>query len=247
MKLADKYLYQLSHDVEMIKQVETFKCLAAVDKIPPGVSNKIISYSNPRFKNKVDENGQTTYHCRITYGGDKGSTGDFTFASTSTMEEAKMFLQGVVTDGAHVSAIDIVAFFLNTPLTRYVYMRMPYAQLSPRIIQRYGWQRYEASGFILFEVRKAMYGMDDAARKSFQLLEHNLRTDGYCNTERNPNLFRHRSNGVAFTLVVDDLCVKWQTEAALEHLLSTLRKNYGIKVQRTLKKYIGFTINYNEA
>ena len=44
---------------------------------------------------------------------------------------------------------------------------------------------------VLFEARKAMYGMDDAARKSFELLTKNLASRGHVSTERNPTLFKH--------------------------------------------------------
>ena len=244
MRSPNKDAFQLAYDAEMIRQIEDYKCLVAVDKVPAG--KQVVSYANPRFKTKTGEADQTTYHCRQTFGGDKASTGDSTYSSTSTMEEVKLFLTGAVSDNANLSAIDITAFFLNTPLQRYAYLRMPYAQASPNLIKKYGWEKYQQNGAIIFEVRKAMYGMDDASRKSFQMLEKCLRADGYNNTERNPNLFRHNNNGVAFTLVVDDLCVKWSTQEGWQHLLQTLRKTYDIKVQEKIKRYIGFTINYDQ-
>ena len=113
MRSPNKDAFQLAYDAEMIRQIEDYKCLVAVDKVPAG--KQVVSYANPRFKTKTGEADQTTYHCRQTFGGDKASTGDFTYSSTSTMEEVKMFLVGAVSDNANLSAIDITAFFLNNP------------------------------------------------------------------------------------------------------------------------------------
>ena len=62
-----------------------------------------------------------------------------------------------------------------------------------------------------------------------------------------PCLFVHRTNGVAFTLVVDDFLIKFKQRSAVEHLLSALRELYTITTDfAATQKYVGITLHYNK-
>ena len=60
-----------------------------------------------------------------------------------------------------------------------------------------------------------------------------------------PCLFRHISNGIAFTLVVDDFLVKYPEKASADHLHQTLSMLYEMKVDWSASKYIGFTLHFD--
>ena len=57
-------------------------------------------------------------------------------------------------------------------------------------------------------------------------------------------MFNHDSNGVAFTLVVDDFGIKYTDKEIAQHLVHTLSALYPIKVYWTGDKYLGLTIEY---
>ncbi len=61
------------------------------------------------------------------------------------------------------------------------------------------------------------------------------------------NLFMHRTNGVAFTLVVDNFLIKFKQRSTAEHLLSAPRELYIITIDFSAKqKYVGITLDYNK-
>jgi hypothetical protein len=244
MKSPHRAQYEQALVEELERCMGEFQTLFQVDTIPEGCPAHDWSYDNPRFRTKTTGSNTTTYHCRLTYSGKNRPSGDETFQPTAQLEDVKMFLQSVVSDQANISAIDIKAYFLNTPLTKYKYLRLGYKHIPDAILKKYNWYRFQEKGYIWFEIRRAMYGMDDAARKSFLLITQRLREAGYMSTERNPTIFRNSVTGVAFTLVVDDLAVKWKNRKDFQHLLDTLRQSYTIKVEERLTHYIGLTIDY---
>jgi len=95
-------------------------------------------------------------------------------------------------------------------------------------------------------IGSTIYGLKSAGRLSQDRLITHLSEHGYHQAVHTPCLFIHKSNGIAFTLVVDDFLVKYKTQQSADHLIDTLRKLYIITVDTALKqKYVGITIDYN--
>ena len=188
MKSTHRDAYAQAMVDELDRCMNEFQTLFPVEQMPAGAGPNDWSYDNPRFRTKTTGNGIATYHCRLTYSGKNKPSGDETFQPTAQMDDVKVFLQSTVTDQANLSAIDIKAYFLNTPLQKYKYLRLAYKHIPPAVIAQHKWQHYEQRGYVLFEIRRAMYGMDDAARKSFLLITQRLRARGYLSTERNPTV-----------------------------------------------------------
>jgi hypothetical protein len=64
--------------------------------------------------------------------------------------------------------------------------------------------------------------------------------------QNTPCLFVHSTNGVAFTLVIDDLLIKFKQRSDVEYLFSALRKLYTITTDCFAKqKYVGIILHYN--
>ena len=63
-----------------------------------------------------------------------------------------------------------------------------------------------------------MYGMPQAGYLAQQKFIEHLRKHQYHQTDT-PCLFRHSSNGMTFSFVVDDFGVKYKDKAAAQHLI----------------------------
>ena len=75
---------------------------------------------------------------------------------------------------------DVKNFYLNTPLTRYEYVRLRLADIPDEIIEEYKLKDIAtAEGFVYIEVRKGMYGLPQAGLLAQQLLEKRLQKHGY--------------------------------------------------------------------
>ena len=96
----------------------------------------------------------------------------------------------------------------------------------PREVQiKYNLDSIEHNGFVLMEIRKGIYDLQQAVKLAQDRLIAHLAKNGYLQCINTPCLFVHVNNGVAFTLVVDDFLIKYSSKAAANHLLNTLRRN----------------------
>ena len=202
------------------------------------------TYYNPKPKEKFDDELNKLYRIRGTAGGDKINYDGPTKANTAAMPTVKILVQSVVSDDAEWMTLDITDFYLMTALPRPEYIRIPLKFLSQRVIQTHALTPFIHNNSILFEVLKSMYGLPHAGKIAQDVLLHRLAADGYHQTDT-PCLFRHHNNGVAFTLVVDDFGVKFTNPKAADHLITSLRKHYVLKVNMSPTKYLGLTITFD--
>jgi len=87
-----------------------------------------------------------------------------------------------------------------------------------------------------------MYGLPHAGRIAQDVLIQRLASHGYHQTGTTC-LFRHVTNGIAFTLVVDDFGVKFKNPTAAEDLIRCLQLYYTLTIKKKATKYLGLTID----
>ena len=189
-------------------------------------------------------NNTKLYRIRGTAGGDKINYDGPTKANTAAMPTVKILVQSVVSDNARWMTLDITDFYLMTWLPRPEYLRIPLKFLSPKVLARHALTPYIHNNSVPFEVVRSMYGLPHAGKIAQDILLQRLALHDYIQTD-NPCLFRHCTNGVAFTLVVDDFGVKFAHQAAADHLICCLRKYYTLKVNMNPTHYLGLQIDFD--
>ena len=205
---------------------------------------KDTTYYNPQVKMKRDESGHISYRIRGTIGGDRINYPGETTALTAAMPVVKLLLQAAMSENVQVLTMDAKDYYLNTPLTRPEFLRIPLKFIAPCVIDKHHLRPLISGNSVLFSVHRGMYGLPQAGfLAQLQLVTH-LRLHGYHQTAT-PCLFRHISNGIAFTLVVDDFLVKYPEKASADHLHRTLSMLYEMKVDWSASKYIGFTLHFD--
>jgi len=100
-------------------------------------------------------------------------------------------------------------------------------------------------GFINTEIQKGMYGLPQASIIAQELLVERLEKHGYSQSAIIPGLWKHATKPVCFTLIADDFAVKYTREQDVNHLISALKVNYEIMIDKTAMKYIGLTIEWD--
>jgi hypothetical protein len=205
---------------------------------------KDTTYYNPQVKEKILADGTKSYRIRGTIGGDRINYDGETAANTAAMTLIKMLLQSVISENVKWCTLDIKDFYLDTPLHRPEYLRIMLKFIPPDVIESFSLQKFIVDDSILFEVNKGMYGLPQAGLLAQQQLIMHLAKYGYHQTST-PCFFRHQSNGTAFSLVVDDFGVKYTCQEGIDHLITTLKLLYEIKIDWTGNKYLGFNINFN--
>ena len=202
------------------------------------------TYYNPQTKEKEDSAGVKTYRIRGTIGGDRINYPGPTTARTAAMPLVKMLIHSVISDNAQWMTVDIKDFYLDTPLERPEYLRIPTKFIPACTVTKHSLDQFLHNNTILFEVNKGMYGLTQAGLLAQQRLITHLAAHGYQQT-LTTCLFRHIDNGTIFSLVVDDFGVKYTTKAGANHLVDTLQLLYPITVDWTGSKYLGFSIHFD--
>jgi hypothetical protein len=199
------------------------------------------THYNPKPKEKYDDDMNKVYPIRGTAGGDRINYDGHTKANTADLSTVKILLQSVVSDNAQFMTLDIKDFYLMTPLPRLEYIRVPLRFLSPLILDKHNLHTYIHNNSNLMEVNKSMYGFPHAGRIVQDVLIERLAKHGYHQTGTTC-IFRHVTNGVAFTLVVDDFGVKFKETAAADDLVRCLQLYHTLTIKKNATKFLGLTI-----
>jgi hypothetical protein len=164
---------------------------------------------------------------------------------TAELETIKILFNSVIsTKGSEFISIDIKNFYLNTPLERPEYVRIPLNLIPQEIIQEYNLLTLEKEGFIMAIVEKGMYGLPQAGILAANLLKKRLEPHGYYECSHTPGLWRHKTRPIMFTLVVDDFGVQVTGKNNAQHLIAALKENYEITVDWDGKLFCGITLDW---
>lgn len=110
---------------------------------------------------------------------------------------------------------------------------------------QYDLAQYVTNGYIMYEIRKGLYGLVQAGRlANDQLVEH-LETFQYYPAKNTPGLFSHLTRPISFTLCVDDFGVKYTNTADVDHLIAALKTRYRITIDWTGQQYLGLTLAWD--
>ena len=186
------------------------------------------------------------YRVRGTVGGDKIDYPGDVSAPTVDATTVNILLNDVVsTPDAQLCTGDVKNFYLNTPLADYEYVRIPITSIPLDIREHYNLDTIVQDGFVMAEIRKGIYGLPQSGKLANDLVVERLEAGGYRQCPHTPGLFRHESNGVTFTLWVDDFAIKYVDRSAAEHLLTLLGQHYELEVDWTGTKYLGLTLEWD--
>jgi hypothetical protein len=189
-----------------------------------------------------------TKRVRFTVGGNQVDYPGKVSTPTADLTTVKLLLNSVIsTPDARFATADIANFYLNNPMERYEYMRIPVRDIPPTIMSQYKLQPLIHNGTVMVEIRKGMYGLPQAGIIANTRLQLHLAQHGYHQVQHTAGLFSHASRPVTFCLTVDDFGIKYVGDDNLNHLLSTLREIYTITTDLTGTKYCGLTIEWNYA
>ena len=194
----------------------------------------------------INMNKSETHRVRLTYGGDR-SDYDFEVSTpTADITTVKLHFNSILsTPGAKHMTLDLKNFYLNTPMERFEYMRIPIAIIPPIIIKHYDLLPLITNGHVMVEIMKGIYGLPQAGILAKKLLEERLLTGGYIPAPHTPGLYRHSCHPIQFTLWVDDFSVKYVHKRDADTLISLLQQHYDLTTDWTGTKYLGLSLEWN--
>ena len=140
---------------------------------------------------------------------------------------------------------EIANFYLNNPMDRYEYMKLPLDIIPEEIIQQYNLRNLEHKGFVYMEIQKGMYGLPQAGKIANDKLKLHLAKFGYEPAPITPGLWRHQTRPLQFSLVVDDFGIKYERQEDITHLLDALKTIYKISEDWDGKLYCGLNLEWD--
>jgi hypothetical protein len=179
---------------------------------------------------------------RSIVGGYSGATA----TSTADITTFKILINSTLsTTEAKMMMMDIINYYLGTPLPAYEYMRLPLTILPADIIEKYDLKRLAVNGWVYLEIRKGMYCLKQAGLLANQLLQKRLKPFGYNPARHTPDQWLHNTKPTDFSLVVDDFAVKYVIKSDANHLRDTLLQNYKITTDWEGTVYSGITLDWD--
>ena len=183
---------------------------------------------------------------RFTVGGNRIDYPGKVSTPTADLATVKILLNSVLsTPNARFMTVDIKDFYLNTPMDRYEYMRIPVKDIPPTIMEHYNLHPLIHNNHVLVEIRKGMYGLPQAGILANDRLQKHLAKAGYSPTPHTPGLYRHHTRPIAFSLVVDDFGVKYVGRPHAEHLVDTLQSLYTVTEDWSGTLYLAMTLQWD--
>ena len=96
------------------------------------------------------------------------------------------------------------------------------------------------------EIQKGMYGLPQAGVLANKLLKHQLAKHRYYEVRHTSSYWRHTWRPIEFTLVIDDVGLRYKENEHALHLLQTLRKYYeAVSVDWRGTLYCGITLKWD--
>ena len=119
-----------------------------------------VTYAN--FITDIRPLKDETHRVRMTVGGDRLDFEDDTSSPAVSLLDTKIMLNSVISDahkGARYCTADIVNFYLNNPMQKYRYMKIPLRYITQDIMDEYNIQAIASHRYVYVEIRKGMYGL----------------------------------------------------------------------------------------
>ena len=162
---------------------------------------------------------------------------------TADMTTAKLLFNSVVsTPSAKFMTCNINDIYLNTPIDRYEYMRLPIGMIPKEIIEQYNLLRIMHNGYVYIEIQKGMYNLSQSELISNLYLKQHLTKFGYAPTKHTTGLWRHKSRPITLPLVVDNFRVKYKGEEHTKNLIKTLESSYKFNTDWKVELYCIITL-----
>jgi hypothetical protein len=136
--------------------------------------------------------------------------------------------------------------YLETPLNRFKYMKMPLSLFPQDITDHHRLNDKVLNGYVYIEICKGMYGLPQAGILANKLLKKCLAIHGYYEQLHTPGLFKHKSRPVWFNIAVDHFSIKYIGKDNLQHLYDALHtESYDIVEDRVGNLYCGINLSWH--
>jgi hypothetical protein len=183
---------------------------------------------------------------RLAVGGDRLDYFSDVATSTADITTFKILINSTPsTEYLTMMIMDIKNYYLGTHLPRYDYMRMLLSRFPEEIVDKYNLKALSVDGWVYIEIIKGMYRLKQAGLLANQLLQTRLAHFVYYPARHTPGLWLHKTRPIDFSLVVDDVAVKYVGKQHADNLINALLKIYELTTDWEEKVYSGMSLKWD--
>ncbi|KAK1693377.1 hypothetical protein QYE76_010074 [Lolium multiflorum] len=189
------------------------------------------------YKLKFKADGSVDrYKARLVAKGFKQREGidyDDTFSPVVKHTTIRVLLSLAVANNWSMRQLDVQNAFLHGILDEEVYMFQPPGYVDSRYPHH------------ICKLQKSLYGLKQAPRAWFARLSSRLLALGFSSSVADVSLFIFRKGGLCiyFLIYVDDIIVISSSSAAIDRLLTQLRRDFAIKDLGALNYFLGIEVH----
>ena len=167
-----------------------------------------------------------THRTRFTAGGNLIDYPGEVSTPKSDLTTMKLHIKSATSDvKSRYMCIYVKDFYLNNHMDRDEYITIHISRIPPEFVEKYNIAEKSHNAYIYARATKEMYGLPQAVRIEHEALLNHLESYRYHPSSKNPGLWKHNSQPINFTLVVDDFGVKYSGKQHALHLKASLEKN----------------------
>ncbi len=130
-------------------------------------------------------------------------------------------------------------------LEYFKYMRIPLPLIPAWTIEQNNLTKLALDGWVHIEMQKAVWGLPQVGILANKRLQRRLSPFGYYKSVNTSGLWYHESRPIAFTLIVDNIGVKYASQDNVDHLISSIKKTYTLNKDWTGNLYCGITLEWD--
>ena len=168
--------------------------------------------------------------------------------NTTRLTTIKLLLNSVISSaGARLITADVKIFYINKPMKDTEYMHIPIKLIPNEIQEEYKTSEFEHNGYVYVQISKWMYGLAQAGLLANDIWSKRLVKHGFAQTQHTTGMWKHHSNSIQFTWVVNDFGVKYNEKKDTQDLIKVLREHYkAVSLDWTVKLLCDIKIDWDD-
>jgi hypothetical protein len=182
---------------------------------------------------------------RFTVEGDRINYPGKVATPTAEMLVAKMLFNSIISmKGTRFMTMDISNFYLMTPLHHPKFICVKLSDIPNDVIEEYKLrEKATKNDSVYIKAKQGLYGLSQSGLLPNKFLKKQLNKHGYQQSKLVPGLWKHNTQLIQFTLIVDNFGVKYEGKEHAQHLKNTLKEHYKLTCNWTGTRYIGIKLD----
>ena len=142
---------------------------------------------------------------------------------------AKLHYNSVLStpDGKYL-IVDVKNFYLKNPMNKAENYNIALKIMPQYIIDKYYLINKQCDGYLYVQIEKGIYGLVQSGIIAHKAIKEHIQPYGCAPAKITQGLWAHKYRDIHFTIMVDDLGIRYRNKKYTDHLISALQSKYEV-------------------